>query len=288
MIKINSLNIIYISICIVCLYSCNKESSEIPTYLTLNPSQFEQQANTGTTNQNIEDYWLYVGNELIGVFHPGQSAPVIGNDVKDLSIHAGIRSNGLRDNAVIYPFFDNYRSQVDLCACADSINIQPTFKYLPTAKFSFIEDFENDNRFSVDVDENPNTSSIVQSVEVMEGGYSLALNVDSVNRINAVTTQSFYNDFASDGRDVYIEFNYKSDFNFLIGLEASTKGGKAFDLPFGLYSSDTWKKMYINLKDLVVASKAEFGYRVVFSVQHPGGTIRAGKLYLDNIKLVHY
>ena len=286
--KLNKSYIACISICILCFYACNREKSDVPTYLNLLPAQFEIQANTGTSNQHIEDYWLYVGNELIGVFHPGQAAPVIGEDVKDLSVHAGIRINGLRDNAYIYPFFDNYRSQVDLCACADSIDIQPVFKYLPTAKFSFIDDFENDNKFTVDVDENPATSITLQGSVVNEGSYALALNVDSFNRVNAITTQAFYNDFASDGRDVYLEFHYKSDFNFLAGLEANTSGGKAYDLPFGIYASDVWKKMYINLKDLVVSSKAEYGYRVVFSVQHPGGNIRAGKLYLDNIKLVHY
>ncbi len=269
--------------------SCNEDMSEIPTFILLKAPIIEPQPEAGSTSHNIEDYWLYVGNELVGVFSHNQSIPVIGTGIKDLSIQPGIRVNGLRDDAFIYPFLENYRSQVDLCSCGSTIDIQPVFKYKPTTKFSFIEDFEANNSFGEDLDQDPVTTCINQTDTVYEGSYSAVLNVTAANPINLTTTLEFYNDFASDGRDVYLEFNYKSNINFVVGLEANINGVHASELPFGIYRSDKWKKMYIDLTDLIAASKAEDGYRVVFSLQHPGTSLPTpGNLYIDNIKLVHY
>ena len=286
MIKIDKTYIAYICFSLLCFYGCDKEESDIPTYLKLLPAKIEVTGNQGSANQNIEDYWLYIGSDLLGVFHPGQSVPVIGFETKDISIQPGIRTNGLRDNAYIYPFLENYRTQVQLCACSDTIQVQPVFKYKPTAKFSFTEDFESNNIFTRDVDNNPSTSGTVQSTVVSDGTFSLALNVDATNRTNTISSELFYEDFASDGRDVYLEFNYKSDFSFGIGIEANISGSSPV-FPFGVYESTEWKKMYINLTEVVLSSKAN-GYRMVFSVVHPGGTAAPGFLYLDNIKLVHY
>lgn len=286
---INKISYIISGAFLILLSSCNEDMSEIPTFLTLKAPIIEHQAGLGSTSHNVEDYWLYVGNELIGVFSQNQAAPVIGEGIKDLSIQPGIRVNGLRDEAYIYPFLETYRSQVDLCACGEAIDVQPTFKYKPTAKFSFIEDFESGNIFGTDLDENPSTTSIAQNDTVFEGSYSLLLNVNAEHTLNQTTSLEFYNDFASDGRDVFVEFNYKSNVNFLVGLEADINGVHAVELPFGIFKSDHWKKMYISLTDLVAASKADDGYRVVFQLQYPtGSTLPIGQLYLDNIKLVHY
>ena len=219
------------------LGGCNNEKSEIPTFLSL---------------------------KLLGVFSPGQVAPVIGEGMKDLSIHPGIRVNGIRDNAIIYPFLEPFRSSLDLCACAEVIDIQPLFKYKPTAKFSFIEDFESNNSFTEDLDGSNLTSATIQNTNVFEGDYSLML------------------------RDVFLEFNYKSNLNFAVGLDAKILGADPV-YNFGIYLSPEWKKMYINLTDLIRESNAEDGYRIAFRLVHPGGSsTEKGFLYLDNIKLVHY
>ena len=175
------------------------------------------------------------------------------------------------------------------CACGEAIDVQPLFKYKPTSKFSFIEDFESGNIFETDLDNNSATTINVQNDTVFEGSYSAVLDVTSANTLNRITSLEFYNDFASDGRDVFLEFNYKSNINFLVGLEANINGEHALELQFGIFKSDQWKKMYIALTDLVAASKADDGYRVVFQLQYPtGSTLPVGQLYLDNLKLVHY
>ena len=287
--KFNKLFCLSFTALVFTLGGCNDEKSEIPTFLSLKTPVIEFVPGTGSTKQNIEDYWLYVGNDLLGVFSPGQLAPVIGVGIMDMSIQPGIRTNGIRDNAYIYPFLEPYRNSVDLCACGNVVDIQPVFKYKPTAKFSFIEDFESNNSFAEDLDGNNLTTSTVQNDTVFEGEYSLVLNADEANKKNLTTSTLFYNDFASDGRDVYLEFNYKSNLNFQVGLEALINGEKAQRLEYGIYNSDVWKKMYINLTDLIAASQADGGYRVIFELTHPGSSFsEQGRLYLDNIKLVHY
>jgi len=270
------------------MMGCKGEESLIPTYLKVHPAKMNIIPGTGTIHQNIEDYWLYVDHKLIGVIPSGNTIPVVGNGEKDWSIQPGIRVNGLRDEAHIYSFLQPSSGTVSLCECGDTVHIYPEFEYKPTALFSFIEDFENSNRFTEDLDEYPLTTGVTQLITAAEGKYSLAMNVSADLPTNSMSTQDFYNDFKSDGRDVFLEFEYKSDFPFLVGIQAHLSSGNFTEYAAGAYASQVWKKMYVNLTDLVVASQSTGGYRPVFTVTHPGGTIDAGNLYIDNIKLVHY
>ncbi len=289
--RMNKFNKLCCSVLITLVFfigGCSNEKSEIPTFLALKTPIIEFVPATGSTMQNIEDYWLYVGNDLLGVFSPGQIAPVIGEGMKDLSIHPGIRVNGIRDNAIIYPFLEPYRNSLGLCACGKVLDIQPLFKYKPTAKFSFIEDFESNNLFTEDLDGSNLTSATIQNAIVFEGDYSLVLNVDAINRDNQITTPLYYTDIPLDSRDVFLEFNYKSNLAFAVGLDANIFGANPV-YNYGIYLSPEWKKMYINLTDLIRDSNAEDGYRIAFKLVHPGSSFsEKGYLYLDNIKLVHY
>ncbi|HRN32708.1 MAG TPA: hypothetical protein PLC76_04015 [Saprospiraceae bacterium] len=276
------------TILLTTLAGCSKEESSVPTYLSFGQANIIFQQNAGSNHQNIEDYWLIINGQTIAVASPDRTVPVIGNGIQEITVQPGIRVNGQRDEAQIYSFLEPYKTTVSLCACADTIHLIPEFKYKPTALFSFIEDFENSNRFSVDLDDNIATSSTTQTQTVAEGSFSLALNVDATNKINSVTTQDFYIDFESNGRDLFLEFEYKSDFTFLIGLQANTGSGNFTEYAAGAYATPTWKKMYVNFTDLALASKSTGGYRPVFTINHAGGTQGGGNLYLDNIKLVHY
>ena len=268
--------------------ACKQEESLLPTYLRLHPAVFKTQPNTGTKHQNIEDYWLYVDHKIIGVIPTNNVIPVIGDGIKDISILPGIRVNGLRDNAYVYSFLQPFNSSVTLCQCADTIDIYPQFEYKNEALFSFVEDFENSNRFTIDLDQSSATNAVTQTTTAAEGSYSLALNVSASASTNSITTLDFYKDFLSDGRDVFLEFEYKSDFPFLVGIQTHLTSGDFLEYAAGIYATQEWKKMYINFTDLVLASKSTGGYRPVFTVTHPGGTIDPGNLYIDNIKLVHY
>ena len=150
------------------------------------------------------------------------------------------------------------------------------------------KDFESNNSFTEDLDGSNLTSATIQNTNVFEGDYSLMLNVDEVNRDNQITTPLYYTDIPLDSRDVFLEFNYKSNLNFAVGLDAKILGADPV-YNFGIYLSPEWKKMYINLTDLIRESNAEDGYRIAFRLVHPGGSsTEKGFLYLDNIKLVHY
>ncbi len=279
---------LFSSILLTTLMGCSQEESSIPTYLQLDKANIIFQQSAGSNHQNLEDYWLSINGKDIGVVSSGNTVPVIGSGVQEITIQPGIRVNGQRDEAQVYAFMESYHTSLSLCACADTIRITPEFKYKPTTLFSFIEDFENSNRFSEDLDGNKTTNAVTQSNTVAEGSFSLALNVDAANMINSVTTQDFYTDFASDGRDIYLEFEYKSDFTFLVGIQANTGSGHFLEYAAGVYPSSVWKKMYVNYTDLVQASQSQEGYRPVFTINHPGGSEGPGFLYLDNIKLVHY
>lgn len=273
----------------ILVMGCNREESAIPTYFRFSPAEIVHVTGTGSTNQNIEDYWVYQGFDLIGVFDHKSTIPVIGEGKQEITIHPGIRVNGVRNDAYIYPFLAPYRTSIDLCACAQTIDIQPQFSYKPTAKFSFIEDFEGNHIFTSDLDGDAMTKIIVQTDSIFEGYHSGLLTVTKANQTNVIGTDEFYTDFAPDGRDVYIEINYKSNVPMAIGLEVNNHG-----LPYpvyhvGIFPSETWKKIYVNVTDLISAHRTNDGYRVLILAQHPGtNQPEVGRAYIDNIKLVHY
>ena len=99
-------------------------------------------------------------------------------------------------------------------------------------------------------------------------------------------TDLIYNELPSNGSPIFLEIDYRGDIDLDVGL-IGVDGNDLFkDYFVSLRSENGWKKSYVNLTELVLASGFP-GYQVLIGVDNSGGQ-SAKSVYIDNIKFLHF
>ena len=122
---------------IVIISSCQKEDAVgIPTYIKIDDiALIEDDANS-----NITDAWVYVNDQLQGVYELPATFPVIAEEIQNLRVKAGIKVNGIASSRLAYPFYNSYYEDITFSQ-NETKTISPFVSYLDSINF-FLEDFE--------------------------------------------------------------------------------------------------------------------------------------------------
>ncbi|MBI3234342.1 MAG: hypothetical protein HYZ42_09925 [Bacteroidetes bacterium] len=216
--------------------------------------------------------------------------PVITKGSHRISVQPGIKENGSSNTRINYPFYGTFDTTLNLEA-EKEYKITPLVPYRSTTKMDYFEDFENGGYRLKPTSLNNSTSfTLTQDPsEVYEGKNSAkcVLNKDTV--MEYVTTDEY--PLPGNGVETFIEINYKSDADMMVGFYQHA-GSQVERYPMvGLYASTEWKKSYIKITQ-------EVGTQII---KYPGKTsyfsifIKAENLdntpktvLIDNIKLVRF
>ena len=98
--------ILYLLIAIT-FFSCEKEeinTEGIPSYIQINEIVLEDESVTS----NITDAWVYIDEQLQGVYELPANFPVLAEGKHKLRIKAGIKDNGIASTRVIYPLYSSF------------------------------------------------------------------------------------------------------------------------------------------------------------------------------------
>ena len=110
-------------------------------------------------------------------------------------------------------------------------------------------------------------------------------------QLNAVTHEQFF-DLPRD-RPVYLEFHYKCDLSFMVGLQVFG-GSQAGSLPILVLNPTcdsegtcVWNKMYLDLYPALssMPDASSFEISLIANIQADGSE---GNIWLDNFKFVHF
>lgn len=276
--------IIFISLL---FFSCNKEA-EKSSFLAIQNFTFENlEGNIETNNlsTNITDAWITVNGEFIGAFEIPSNIPILNfrESANDIRISPGIKENGISGSRIIYPFYDFYDFTSEPISPGESKILYPETNY-KDVNFKFLTQgtFELGNMLQQT--ENSDTIPFIQSEEVFQGEKSCALCIDEINKsFQVITIDNFYfNDFPEY---VFLEINFKSSINFKIGL---VKSGNLQDKAehMRVYKSENWKKIYINLSQLIIPNINNSTFQIYFESDILDNDSE-GCVYLDNIKVVY-
>ncbi|BDS09903.1 hypothetical protein [Aureispira anguillae] len=283
-------------IIMVAMGSCIKDNNPSkPAYIYVENIFFESDTaqGQGSSSYDIVDAWISVDGQQLGANNLPTTFPAILDEnfaTNSVRISGGIKDNGITNTRAIYPFYEPYVANLVL-ESGKIDTFRPTLKYASNAHIILVEDFENPNQaiFNEDLDKNPNTKMIHQNTEVFEGNYSGLMVLDSANLDCTVATSTrYYNLSSVASSPVYIELNCKTTTYVEVGLIAHY-GASNTEILYkgGVNPSDTWKKLYFNLTNEVYGTQAT-EYSVVFrALKHPS-LDAAPKVYLDNIKLLHF
>ncbi len=259
---------------------------DIPTFIKVDSMSFSVTTptpNQGTVVQEIIDSWVYVDGDLIGTFEMPFVIPALHSGEHTVMIRPGIKVNGIASTRSVNPFMTNYVTTANLVA-GDTISFQPTSGYYEYVEFPWIENFQKSG-ISIDSITSSSTAMTKTSDEAFEGTYSGQIHLDAGH-------QTYYGQSASEftlpksGKSVIMEIHVKNNSPLTIGLFSYLAGGTVGSIDHLIINEgDDWKKIYVNLSEIVSQQINALTYRIYFKASL--GTATEADIYIDNIKLMH-
>ncbi len=276
------------------LQACKTFNQEepIPSYIHIEKIDLKTDyLKEGTNSSKISDAWVYIDEKLIGCFELPATFPVLLEGSHLLKIRAGIKVNGIAANRGPYPFYQAYTEQVDFQK-NKRLTIHPIVSYTAVTHFSFMENFDG---LGITITANPNepTDDTLKQTflktNVFEGsGSGIVRLTKNKARFHNVSNTSYV--LPRSGSPVFLEFNYKCNANFYVGIYAHLDASGGYNsvktVALGLNPSASWNKMYAFLTPAISASGNAADYSIFFSMFKDAGADSVG-LLIDNIKLVY-
>ena len=285
---------IYIIVFTFLIQACKFFNPEepIPAYIHIEKINLKTDyLKEGSNASKISDAWVYIDEQLIGCFELPATFPVLQEGPHLVKVRAGIKVNGIAASRGPYPFYQAYTQQVDFQKNKRSI-INPIVSYTSSAHFNFMENFDG---IGITLTPNPNepTDDTIRQTftknNVFEGtGSGIVRLTKNKFRFHNVSNTSYV--LPKSGSPVFLEFNYKCNSNFYVGIYAHTNASGGTNtsqtIALGLNATTNWNKMYAYLTPAVSNSANATDYNIFFSMEKnvPGDSIG---LLLDNIKLVY-
>jgi hypothetical protein len=274
--------------------SCIKNNPD-PAWIEISAWTLESNPNAqypqGELTQNFTDAWIYIDEKVIGVFELPVKLPILMEGNKKIQIFPTVRNNGISATKKIYPFCTSYTIYADLQK-NQTLSIHPTTQYFEQTKF-WIEDYE-DAAIKIETSTDSNAEMAIENDPAfLEYGNfygHIALNSSNDSLWTGLTIGQMVLPKAS--AEVYLEIDYLNTNDMLTGVLAySTANGTVTPNPYiQLNAQDPaqmhWKKIYIDLKEIISGSVSASYFRMYFqSLINAGAS--TGDVYIDNIKVVH-
>jgi len=271
----------------IVLHSCNlfEPPSAIPSYIHIDSIGFTSYYPTqGSNSHKISDAWVYVDQNLQGVYELPATFPVLATGSHEIDIKAGIEIDGIASSRGTYPFYNVFTQTVNLPQ-GGTVTVKPVVSYFSGAQFAWMEDFEAGIKLQVPFPYTDSIGLIDTNHGAFEGKYSGELFLN--NSSSFLITSSDSLQLPTDGREVYLEMNYKTENTIGVGV-----------IPIGLntfYNPDTvlqikpntyWNKIYVDLTSVVGVYPNAIGFKIFI-----GGYLDPGvtnpHIYFDNFKLIY-
>lgn len=265
------------------LSSCEviNPEEEIPSYIHIDSFDLyiADPGQQGSDAHKIVDAWVYVDDELVGVFELPATFPVLKSGEHTVKVRGGIKSNGISSTRLPYPFYKTYSTQVNLQP-GQAVTINPVVEYFEGTQFRWIESFDNIGTTMADGPYPSDTVLVQQTADVFEGSQSGAAYLDGNRQIFFASSASAYNNLPKGENRVWLELNYKANNPFKVGIIANNVTYESLTIN----PNESWNKIYVDLSPQVSAYQGP--YTIFFSMVKSSG-VSSAYLLLDNIKLVH-
>ena len=257
--------------------SCEK-NDKIPSYIKVNNVNLNYNQNFGSITENITDVWVYIEDNLQGVYEIPVEFPVLEEGIKNIRVKAGIKANGIASTRIQYPFYSSFLDTINLVK-DETIEIFPTFSY-NDAFDAIIEDFENSG---TTVDSTISSEIDFTIVNEDENKYAFAEIISPLINFE-IATQDLT--LPQQGAPVYLELDYKSSTEFLVGMYINYPQDVVKSELVWVTSKQDWNKIYINLTQTVSESIGAQSFKVFINMRRNDPSSNE-EISLDNIKVLY-
>ncbi len=277
------------------LLSCTKKQQvDAPAYLKIDSVAFQTiDSDEGTNRQKITEAWVYINDNLQGIYDLPCEVPLLVIGEKRVKIRGGVRRNGIEETHIDYPFFNTFEQTVTLEALKTQ-TLSPVLKYFDDA-IVWDESFD-DSGYKFEPASASDTSLFLTNdpAEVFEGTGSGKIVLSGNNQFARIhTTQKFQLPF---GQPVFVEMHYKTNAEFSIGLVSHIVNTGETIYTNYLYLEPTignsrfengWNKVYVNLSELVNKNTTAESSDIFFEMIRQDTNSSDAILLLDNVKLLY-
>lgn len=273
------------------LSSCVKNNPD-PAWLEVN--EWNLLANPdlvgveGELTHNFTDAWVFINGKVIGVFEVPFKIPILMSGNVNIKIYPTVRNNGISATKKIYPFVEVYEINADLVA-NQTLTLNPITRYFSALQF-WIEDFDS---AAIKIDNDPNSMTTIGTGNdpaiLQWGNFYGQVNLNEIDStwIGYTTGEMYLPAF----KEVYLEIDYYNTNSVTTGLLAisssSIKNNDNIQLNDQEPSEVKWKKIYIDLKELVSSSTTAEYFKQSFKAGLDSGD-GEGTIIMDNIKVVYF
>ena len=276
----------------ILLSSCNKFVNDkgIPSFVYIDKIDFQAGFAQGSDSAKITDVWIYIDNDYRGTYELPATFPILKSGAQNITIKPGVVLNGIAATRSINPFMKNMDKVVNLIP--DSIiKLTLSTTYVSDAKFVWNsvgqEDFEQSG-ITVDSINGSTTNIFKSQQDVFEGDYSGQIHLDDSHSYFIGTSVTDF-DMPKNNLGTLMEIHCKNPGTILtMGVFFNLAGGTVSKEEYLFVNKgENWKKMYINLTELMASYSNAKNFKVFFSASLPAGMSQTN-IYLDNIKLIHF
>ena len=250
-------------------------------------SNIDLSGDEGELSHNITEAWVLIDDKLIGVFQVPFKIPILKDGMCNIKIYPAIKNNGISATKKIYPFLEVYEVN-QILTKNQTLTLNPITKYKSVTQF-WIEDFEGS-----DLVDDPNTSiaqcdSSSENLQPFNGNYYGKISLNSIDSLWVAYTNEQIS--IAKGRDAYLEIDYHNTNSLTTGLLYVSSSGVTNNINIRLNAQSpetvVWKKIYIELKELIGASPNSSTFQQSFSCYLDPGQIST-EILIDNIKVVYF
>jgi len=273
------------------LSSCIKNNPD-PVWLEVHEWTLESNSELSTLEgeltHNFTEAWVFVDDKIVGVFEVPFRIPIIKTGNANIKLYPAIKNNGISATKKIYPFVVPYEINAVFVDNGEVI-IDPVTHYKSNCLFD-IYDFESS---ITGFDDDPNslvTMAIASDPLIAKWGNYGQISLTSTDSMYVGYTHNYKNYY--QGQEVYLEMDYYNTNALITGvLATSSSAGTVNNQNIQLNPQDPssvkWKKIYIDLKEIISNSPSGAQFRQSFQALLDSGDSN-GEIIFDNIKIVHF
>jgi hypothetical protein len=245
----------------------------------------------GTASQKISDAWVYADNNLIGPYEIPVRFPLLVSGSTQVTVFAGIKLNGINETRAPYPFYEPFKTTLDLERESISDLGHLTFTYVTGTKFAWLESFEQSN-LSLDSTARSEVNLVRTQLPELavafpyeSNKYAAKVIIPSDSVVFECASHNSYK-LPTDGSSVFLELNYKSNNAFTVGLfvNGAVTSQKSVLV---VNPSSTWNKIYINFTPTLSTNSTAISFKVFFTAMK-SKDVTSAEIMFDNITLLHF
>ena len=276
----------------ILLSSCVKNNPD-PSWLEVNEWQLNSNISLsgleGELTESITNAKVYVNDDLLGIFEVPFKIPVLKYGAANIKIFPVVVNNGISATKKLYPFLNYYEIDAELIQ-NEVLAVNPVTTYKSITNF-WVEDFEDINN-SIENDPNTSLATLQLSNENLASFNGNFYGKVILNEVDSSWVAYTNEQLAiQKGANCYLEIDYHVTNDLYTGILFVTPDGSTNNINIRLNAQDAedveWKKIYIELSELISASPNQSLYLQSFSAFLDADDSE-GLIFLDNIKVLWY